>query len=154
MVCLGPRHSSSGQSLASHRGGPSSHPFRSYGICGGQSGTGIGFPRVLRFPLPIIIPPNSPSSWSPGAGTIGQFVADVSSWSSWIPPATIRIKKNDVHPFINSFIHLGQFKAAIYRFCTSSFHFKKLKKCRNYLTAQAMGGWVNQIRDLLRGRYF
>jgi hypothetical protein len=45
----------------------------SSGICGGQSGAGAGFLRVLRFPLSIIIPPNnSPSSQSPGAGTIGQ----------------------------------------------------------------------------------
>jgi hypothetical protein len=45
----------------------------SSGICGGQSGAGAGFLQVLRFPLPIFIPPkNSPSSQSPGAGTIGQ----------------------------------------------------------------------------------
>jgi hypothetical protein len=31
------------------------------GVCGGQSGTGAGFLRVLRFPLPII-PPISPVS--------------------------------------------------------------------------------------------
>jgi hypothetical protein len=31
------------------------------GICGGQSGNGAGFLRVLRFPLPII-PPISPLS--------------------------------------------------------------------------------------------
>jgi hypothetical protein len=31
------------------------------GVCGGQSGTGAGFLRVLRFPLPIISP-ISPSS--------------------------------------------------------------------------------------------
>jgi hypothetical protein len=31
------------------------------GVCGGQSGTGAGFLRVLRFALPII-PPISPSS--------------------------------------------------------------------------------------------
>jgi hypothetical protein len=43
----------------------------SIGICGGQSGVGAVFLRVLRFPLPFI-PPNSPSSQSPGAGTIGQ----------------------------------------------------------------------------------
>jgi hypothetical protein len=43
----------------------------SSGICGGQSGAGAGFLRVLRFPLPFI-QPNSPSSQSPGAGTIGQ----------------------------------------------------------------------------------
>jgi hypothetical protein len=30
-------------------------------VCGGQSGTGAGFLRVLRFPLPII-PPISPLS--------------------------------------------------------------------------------------------
>jgi hypothetical protein len=40
---------------------PGSRPVRSCGICGGQSGTGAGFLQVLRFPLPIIIAPNSPS---------------------------------------------------------------------------------------------
>jgi ribosomal protein S14 len=32
------------------------------GVCGRQSDTGAGFLRVHRFPLPIIIPPISPSS--------------------------------------------------------------------------------------------
>jgi hypothetical protein len=46
---------------------------RSCEICDGQSGTGAGFLRVLRFPLPIFIPPTAPhSSSSCGAGTIGQ----------------------------------------------------------------------------------
>jgi hypothetical protein len=40
-------------------------------ICGGQSGARAGFLRALRFPLPFI-PPNYPSSQSPGTGTIGQ----------------------------------------------------------------------------------
>jgi hypothetical protein len=31
-------------------------------ICGGQNGAGVDFLRVFRFPLPIFIPPNSPSS--------------------------------------------------------------------------------------------
>jgi hypothetical protein len=35
---------------------------RSCGICGGQSGTGAGFLRVLRFPLPILIPQTVPHS--------------------------------------------------------------------------------------------
>jgi hypothetical protein len=33
---------------------------RSCGICGGQSGIRAGFLRVLRFPLPILIPPSAP----------------------------------------------------------------------------------------------
>jgi hypothetical protein len=37
----------------------------SCGICGGQSGAGAGFLRVLRCPLPIFIPPISPQSPSP-----------------------------------------------------------------------------------------
>jgi hypothetical protein len=36
----------------------------SCGICGRQSGTGAGFHRVLRFPLPIFIPPTAPQSSS------------------------------------------------------------------------------------------
>jgi hypothetical protein len=47
------------------------------GIYGGQSGTGAGFLLVLRFLLPILIPPTAPhSSLSSGAGTIGQLVAE------------------------------------------------------------------------------
>jgi hypothetical protein len=38
----------------------------SCGICGGQSGIGSGFLRVLRFPLPICIPPIAPQSPSWG----------------------------------------------------------------------------------------
>jgi hypothetical protein len=39
-----------------------------------KSGTGAGFLRELRFPLPIYIPSASPqsSSLSPEAGTLGQ----------------------------------------------------------------------------------
>jgi hypothetical protein len=37
---------------------------RSCGICGGQSGTGAGVLRALRFPLPILIPPTDQHSSS------------------------------------------------------------------------------------------
>jgi hypothetical protein len=33
---------------------------RSCGICGGRSGTGAGFLRILRFPFPILIPSTAP----------------------------------------------------------------------------------------------
>jgi hypothetical protein len=74
LLRLSPRHSSSG-------------------ICGGQSDAGAGFLRVLRFPLPIFIPPNSPSSQSPGAGTIGQLTAGMPSGSSLDSTLHMRIKK-------------------------------------------------------------
>jgi hypothetical protein len=51
-------------------------------IFGGQSGAGAGFLRVVRFPLPIFISPNSPSSQSPGACKIGHSAADVPSGPS------------------------------------------------------------------------
>jgi hypothetical protein len=37
---------------------------RSCGICSGQSGTGAGFLRIRRFPLPNLIPPIAPHSAS------------------------------------------------------------------------------------------
>jgi hypothetical protein len=60
------------------------------GVCGGQSVSGAGFLRVLRFPLPIILP-ISPSSYSPGAGTIGLLVAAVPSRPNWTPPPTYQL---------------------------------------------------------------
>jgi hypothetical protein len=41
---------------------------KSCSICGGLSGSGVDFLRVLRFPLPILIPPTASHSY--GAGTV------------------------------------------------------------------------------------
>lgn len=41
---------------------PEFDPRFSYGICSGESGIRVGFRRVLRFPLPILIPPTSLNS--------------------------------------------------------------------------------------------
>jgi hypothetical protein len=60
---------------------------RSRGIFGGHCGTGAGFLRVLRFPLPILIPPTVPhTSFMARGWYIGQSVADVPSGLSLTPP--------------------------------------------------------------------
>jgi hypothetical protein len=56
---------------------------RSCGICGGQSVTGAGFPRVFRFSVPVLIPPTASKS---SDATLGQIVADVPSGLSLTPP--------------------------------------------------------------------
>jgi hypothetical protein len=65
-------------------------PVWSSGICGGQSGAGATFLRVLRFHLTMFIPPNSPSSQSPGAGTIGQKWSTCRVEPVWTPPPPLR----------------------------------------------------------------
>jgi hypothetical protein len=50
---------------------------RSCGNCGGQSGTGEGFFRVLRFPLPILIPPTAPH-WSSSSIIRGWYNRPIS----------------------------------------------------------------------------
>jgi hypothetical protein len=66
----------------------------SCGICGGQNVTEKSFLWVLRFPLPILIPPTVPQSshLSSGAGTISQLVADVPTGLSFTPPQETKKK--------------------------------------------------------------
>jgi hypothetical protein len=67
--------SSDRKSPDSHRGVPGSSPARSCWICGGQSCTGAGFLRVLRFPLPVIPPTAAYSSSSTIRGWYSSPVA-------------------------------------------------------------------------------
>jgi hypothetical protein len=62
---LRPRHSSAVSCRLPTAAARVRTRVRLCGICGGQSGTGAGFIRVLRFPLLIIIPPTAPHSSSP-----------------------------------------------------------------------------------------
>jgi hypothetical protein len=63
----------------------------SCGICGEQSGAGAGFLRVLRFPLPIFIPPVSPQSPSPIIR--GWYKRPVVAAVSKVPPHKFKEKK-------------------------------------------------------------
>jgi hypothetical protein len=67
---------------------------KSCGICGGQSGTGADFLRVLRFPLPIVIPQTSPHSSSIiRGGTVRRSVVEVPSGLSLTPLQETKKKK-------------------------------------------------------------
>jgi hypothetical protein len=64
------------------------------GICGGQSGTGAGLLPVLRFPLPILIPPTTPLSSSIIRGWYNRaMMADVRCGLSLTPPQETKKKK-------------------------------------------------------------
>jgi hypothetical protein len=49
------------------------------GICGGLSGSGVGFLRAQRFLLSVLIPPAAPYSSIIWAGTVRPVVAEVPS---------------------------------------------------------------------------
>jgi hypothetical protein len=79
------------------------------------SGTGAGFLRVLRFPLPNI-PQISPSSYSPGAGTVGLLVAAVPIGPNWTPTPFYQLTKIKIfYVFILSFFVIHSLKNACLR---------------------------------------
>jgi hypothetical protein len=79
-------------------------------ICGGQSGAGAGFLRVLQFPLPIFIPPNSRSSQSPGAGYNKPVGGRRAEWTQFdSTPPTKKIKKK----YRMSFVPAGNWTPSV-----------------------------------------
>jgi hypothetical protein len=66
------------------------------GICGGQSGTGAGFLRILRF-LQLF----HTHHVSSGANTIGQLVVAVPSGLSLTPPQGSKLKLPPREVFVN-----------------------------------------------------
>jgi hypothetical protein len=72
---------------------------RLFGLCGGQSGTGAGFLRVLRFPCLFSVHLLLRTlRLSFGAGIIGELVADVPSGLSLTSPQETRKKKTNRLP--------------------------------------------------------
>jgi hypothetical protein len=66
------------------------------GVCSGKSGIGAGFLRVLRFPLPILIPPTAPHSSSI---IRGWYIRPVSGWrTNWtqVSPHPKKLKKTQI----------------------------------------------------------
>jgi hypothetical protein len=64
----------------------------SCGICGEQSSSGAGFLRVLRFPLPIFIPPVAPQSPSSIIWSLYNS-PEVAAVPSELSPTPLIIKK-------------------------------------------------------------
>jgi hypothetical protein len=67
---------------------------QSCGICGGQSGAGARLLRVLRFSLPIFIPPISPQSPSPIIR--GWYNRSVVAAVPKVPPHKLKKKKGQI----------------------------------------------------------
>jgi hypothetical protein len=61
----------------------------SSGICGEQSSAVAGCLRVLRFPLPIFMPPDRPSPQSLGVGAKGQKWSTCRVDPLWTPLPTM-----------------------------------------------------------------
>jgi hypothetical protein len=98
--------SSSGQSLASHRGGPGSHPGSMWGLWWTKRHWGRFSPSTSV--SPAINPPISPSLDSSGAGTISLWVAAVPSGPNWTPPPPTRPIKNNNSVGIETRLQCGQ----------------------------------------------
>jgi hypothetical protein len=96
---------------------------RSCGICGGQSGTGAGYLRVLRFPLPILITPTAPQSSSSSSIIRGWYNRPVSGR---------RTKWTQSNPHPKKLIYIYIY---IYTECRAdNFYFTKIRitKYRSY----------------------
>jgi hypothetical protein len=62
-------------------------------ICGGQSGTGAGFLRVLRFPLPVRIPPATSQSSSVWGWYSRRISGQRTKWAQSHPMRKIKLNR-------------------------------------------------------------
>jgi hypothetical protein len=95
---------------------------RSYGICGGQSGTGADFLRVLQFPMPIRIPPIVPQSPSIIRGWYNR------------PNSGHSTKWTQFHPMRNDYITFCLVGKAAYYVIT-------VKTCRSFTAQYCIIWW-------------
>jgi hypothetical protein len=120
----------------------------SSGIFGGQSGAGVRFLQVLRYPLPIFIPPNYSFSQSPGAGTI------VLKWPTcrvdpvWTPHSLCELKRNDFTT--GGLLPISSSWSRVPRDIGHNFCFQ-LNTCDHgpYVTSSLTRGWICRLLLLL-----
>jgi hypothetical protein len=72
---------------------------KSCGICGGQSGNGSGFLRVLRLPLTILIPPCTPYSSTIRGWYNGPISGQRMNWTQPHPTFERPISRTEVRSF-------------------------------------------------------
>jgi hypothetical protein len=102
---------------------------RSCEIYGRQRGTGVGFLPVLLFPLPILIPPNSPSSQSPVAGTMARNGRRAEWTQSGLHPPLCELKKVTAIKYKKKMFSFSDLPSV----CVSHFFSRKLTIARNFI---------------------
>jgi hypothetical protein len=89
------------------------------GICGGQSSTGVGFLRVFRFPLSILIPPTVPHSSPIIRGWYNRPVSGRNTKNS-VSPHSKKLKKGGgERNYVSCYFILFLWKTNLlkYKFC-------------------------------------
>jgi hypothetical protein len=112
------------------------------------------FLRVLRFPLSIISP-NSPSSWPPGAGTIGLLWPQGRVDPIGLHPPLYQLKKKIKETLPVDGTASSSFSVVSYRHFHERFLFRKKKNllkpvfCIFYILDVIIGLWVRDAEPLV-----